>query len=149
MFPKVLGSCFCLRSLLFQISLPAVGPATLVVLTAVKVPGILLRIKSLLLLLSLLLLKSCQLFVFPTIMASLLLPVYHAAGVPAVASVPTVDNIPLTRVSTSSGALLLFMFLAVPNISCASVVPAALVVLTTVNVPGFLMRLKSLLLLLS
>ncbi len=73
---------------------------------------------------------------FPTFLASLLLPVYHAAGVPAIAGVPTVDNIPLTRVSTSFRILLLLMFPAVPILSCAAVDPADLVNLTTVNVPG-------------
>jgi hypothetical protein len=39
--------------------------------------------------------------------------VYHAAGVPAVAGVPTVDNIPITVLSTSFEALLLLVFSAV------------------------------------
>jgi hypothetical protein len=87
--------------------------------------------------------------VFPIFLASLLLPVYHAAGVPALAGVPSVVNIHFTCVSTSFGALLLLAFPAVPIISCAAVDPAALVVLIAVNVPGILLRLKALLLMLS
>jgi hypothetical protein len=80
--------------------------------------------------------KVCQLFVFSRFLASLLLPVYHAADVPAVACVPTVVNIPFICVSTSFLVLLLFAFPAVPILSCAALGPAVLVVLTAVNVPG-------------
>jgi hypothetical protein len=74
------------------------------------------------------------------VLASLMISA--VVGVPVVAGVPTVDNIPLTRVSTSFGALLLLALPAVPILSCAAVGPAA------VNVPGILLRLKALLLLL-
>jgi hypothetical protein len=75
--------------------------------------------------------------------------VYHAAGVPAIAGVPTVDNISFTHVSISFRVLLLLLFSAVSILSCAAVGPATLVVLTAVNVSEILLRLKSLLLLLS
>ncbi len=58
-------------------------------------------------------------------------------GVPSVAVVPAVVNIPPTGVSTSSGVLL--MLSAFPNVSvlsCAGVDVVALVALTTVDIPG-------------
>jgi hypothetical protein len=81
------------------------------------------------------------------VLASLMMSA--VAGVPALAGVPTIDNIPFTHASNSFWALLLFGFPAVPILSCAAVGPAALVYLTAVNVPGVLLRIKSLLLLLS
>ncbi len=61
--------------------------------------------------------EVCQLLVFPTFLASLLLPVYHAADVPALAGVPTVDNIPITVLSHQFRGPALVGFLCCSNIS--------------------------------